>query len=193
MFHFELNESEIFCQERCEDNVPVSVLLEQVDTSPSCPCCGSHMYRHGYYTRRLKDMPDYPGTSHTLIVKARRFRCPHCGNTLRQKIPFLYSGTNITKRAAEWIKAFLVSKFPISQIAQLTGIHWDTIRAIQNEHIEQALAAYADSQEKSGYKPKYLAVDEFAIRKMHKYATCVMDLETGHVIWASMGRAKNRF
>ena len=35
----------------------------------------------------------------------------------------------------------------------------------------------------------YLAVDEFAIHKGHSYATCVMDLDTGDVIWAGLGRA----
>lgn len=55
------------------------------------------------------------------------------------------------------------------------------------------MASYADSQEKDGYKPRYLAIDEFAIRKMHKYATCVMDLDTGHIIWAGLGRAMADF
>lgn len=36
---------------------------------------------------------------------------------------------------------------------------------------------------KSNYKPQYLAVDEFAIHKGHSYATCVMDLELGDIIW----------
>ena len=43
------------------------------------------------------------------------------------------------------------------------------------------------------YKPKYLAVDEFAVHKGHTYATCVMDLEEGDVLWAGMGRSKDEF
>ena len=189
VFHFELNESEVFCQDKCTDNTCVTVQLEETDTPPACPHCDTKMYRHGFYTRSLKDMPFYPDTICTLIVNARRYRCPDCGHTMRQEISFRYPGTNLTRRAAVWIKAFLAAKFPLAQIAHLTGIHWDIIRKIQEEQIDRDLASYASSLEKSGYKPRYLAVDEFAIRKMHKYATCVMDLETGHVIWAGLGRS----
>lgn len=193
MVQFELNEFKTFCQEGYKEKHCVTVQLENSTMFSSCPHCGSKLYRHGCYTRRLKDMPTYPGITRVITVKAHRYRCPACGCTIRQEIPFRYSGTNITKRAAAWIKAFLTAKFPISQIAQITGIHWAAIRKIQDEHITQALTYYAGAQEKANYRPKYLAVDEFAIRKMHKYATCVMDLETGHIIWAGLGRAMADF
>ena len=43
------------------------------------------------------------------------------------------------------------------------------------------------------YKPRYLAIDEFAIHKGHTYATCVMDLEEGDVLWVGKGRSKEAF
>jgi transposase len=46
---------------------------------------------------------------------------------------------------------------------------------------------------RSGYKPTYLAVDEFAIHKGHSYATCVMDLETGEILWVGKGRGMDDF
>ena len=39
-----------------------------------------------------------------------------------------------------------------------------------------------------GYKPRTLAVDEFAIHKGHSYATCVMNLEHGDILWVGKGR-----
>lgn len=44
-----------------------------------------------------------------------------------------------------------------------------------------------------GYKPRILAVDEFAIHKGHSYATCVMDLEQGDILWVGNGRAMKDF
>ncbi len=44
-----------------------------------------------------------------------------------------------------------------------------------------------------GYKPRILAVDEFAIHKGHSYATCVMDLEQGDILWVGKGRAMKDF
>lgn len=98
---------------------------------------------------------------------------------------FRYPSTNITGRVEAWIKAFLMAKSPVSRIEQFAGC--DTIRKIHEEQIDQALASYAYSQEKNGYKSRYLAIDEFAIHKMHKYAICVMDLDTDHIIWARFG------
>ena len=44
-----------------------------------------------------------------------------------------------------------------------------------------------------GYKPRILAVDEFAIHKGYSYATCVMDLEQGDILWVGKGRAMKDF
>ena len=44
-----------------------------------------------------------------------------------------------------------------------------------------------------GYKPRILAVDEFAIHKGHSYATCVMNLEQGDILWVGKGRAMKDF
>ena len=44
-----------------------------------------------------------------------------------------------------------------------------------------------------GYKPRTLAVDEFAIHKGHSYATCVMDLEQGDILCVGNGRAMKDF
>ena len=38
-----------------------------------------------------------------------------------------------------------------------------------------------------------MAVDEFALHKGHSYATCVMDLETGDILWVGQGRALKDF
>ena len=59
--------------------------------------------------------------------------------------------------------------------------------------MEDALEARTKSLKEQGYKPTYLAVDEFAIHKGHTYATCVMDLETGDVLWVGKGRAIEDF
>ncbi len=59
--------------------------------------------------------------------------------------------------------------------------------------MDKALAAFETCLKKSNYRPRYLAVDEFAIHKGHRYATCVMDLETGFILWAGLGRSMADF
>lgn len=84
-------------------------------------------------------------------------------------------------------------KVSIRSIQGLTGIHWETIRKLHLEIMETTLEAHEAELKASGYRPRLLAVDEFAIRKGHSYATCVMDIETGEVLWVGEGRSKEDF
>ena len=59
---------------------------------------------------------------------------------------------------------------------------WDTVKEIYKGHLEQRLSKRALSG------VRYIAVDEFAIRKGHTYMTVVMDLEQGAILYAAEGR-----
>ena len=84
-------------------------------------------------------------------------------------------------------------KISIKAIQKLTGIHWDTIRKVQREIMDEAIWEREKMLREEGYKPRILAVDEFAIHKGHSYATCVMDLEQGDILWVGKGRAMKDF
>ena len=122
-----------------------------------------------------------------------RYRCTCCGETFTENIPDRYPGTRITRRAAQWILTFLLHNLTVSSIQQIMGIHWDTIRRIQETYMREMVERSDRELKESGKKPRFLAVDEFAIHKGHRYATCVLDLENGHVLWAGKGRAKADF
>ena len=81
----------------------------------------------------------------------------------------------------------------IKAIQELTGIHWNTIRKVQREIMDEAIWEREKMLKEEGYKPRILAVDEFAIHKGHSYATCVMDLEQGDILWVGKGRAMKDF
>ena len=81
----------------------------------------------------------------------------------------------------------------IKAIQELTGIHWDTIRKVQREIMDEAIWEREKMLKEEGYKPRILAVDEFAIHKGHSYATCVMDFEQGDILWVGKGRAMKDF
>ena len=55
------------------------------------------------------------------------------------------------------------------------------------------LKNWKDELFRSGYKPTYLTVDEFTIHKSHSYNTCVMDLETGEILYVGKGRGIEDF
>ena len=158
-----------------------------------CPHCKGKVYADGYGRTTLKDMPVRYGMAQELTFLSHRYECTRCGKKFTEDIPLRHSGTKVTDRAARWIQAMLRYKVSIRSIQKLTGIHWETIRNLHLEIMESTLEQHMAELKESGYRPKFLAVDEFAIRKGHTYATCVMDLETGEVLWVGEGRSKDDF
>ena len=173
-----------------------SVLLfeSQIATEAQrCPACGSQVYVHDSGSITLRDMPIWVGCKQELCIVMHRYRCTKCGACFTEEVPFKYPGTRITRRAARWVQELLRGRLSIKAVQEITGIHWDTIHRIHKEMMEEALEKRAEELNRAKYKPKRLAVDEFAIHKGHTYATCVMDLDTGEVIWAGKGRSKEDF
>ena len=113
--------------------------------------------------------------------------------TFCEEIPFRYPETRISEREASWISAFLCFNIPIPTVQRITRVYWATIKHTQEEIMDGAVADRQRELLREGYKPKHLAVDEFAIHKGHRYATCVMNLDTGDVIWVGKGRPKADF
>ena len=70
-------------------------------------------------------------------------------------------------------KRFLASQHTDLTVQRITGVHWDTIKRIQKEIMDETLADRRRKLLREGYRPEHLAVDEFAIHKGHSYATCV--------------------
>ena len=159
----------------------------------SCPHCQGKVYADGYGNVTLKDMPVWYGIAQELTFICHRYECRKCGKKFTEEVPLQHPGTKVTERAARWIQAMLRFKVSIRSIQCLTGIHWETIRKLHLEIMENSLEEHMAELKASGYRPHLLAVDEFAIRKGHTYATCVMDLETGEVLWVGEGRSKEDF
>lgn len=61
-------------------------------------------------------------------------------------------------------------------------VSWNLVKRIDKENLE---AHYSKPKLKH---LKYLAIDEFAVRKGHKYNTVVMNLESGQVVFVGKGR-----
>ena len=169
------------------------VISNKKTTDLVCPHCGAKVHVYDNSIVHLKDMPLKAGTCNILNVFLHRYRCTSCKKTFSEDIPFKHIGSRITERLSNFIKSFLRHHMSIKDIAAITGVHWETISRIHTHYMKEKIEERTAKLAMANYRPKYLAVDEFAIHKGHTYATCVMDIETGDVIWVGKGRAINDF
>jgi len=70
-------------------------------------------------------------------------------------------------------------------VAKNLGLHWSTVKDIE----KKKLASKYKKIDMSGLK--YIAIDEFAIKKGHVYQTVVMDLQQGRIIYVAKDREKS--
>jgi transposase len=70
----------------------------------------------------------------------------------------------------------------IAVVADHWGIGWDVVKEILKEYL---LKNYAKPNLEN---VEYIAIDEFAIEKGHKYMIVVYDLEDGVILYAAKGK-----
>ena len=158
-----------------------------------CPQCEGRVIGHGIRKVRLTDIPYVPGCPTVYEIHQHRYCCKECGNTFCETNPFKVPGMNLTKRCITWIFELMKYKMPTSCIAAFFGISWNTVRKLEQKKMEYIIEQRDKEMLGSSYRPYYLAVDEFAIRKGHRYATCVMDLVKGDILWVGKGRTIKDF
>lgn len=160
-----------------------------------CPRCGdvSAVVGHGIRKVKLTDIPYIPGCATVYEIHQHRYHCKACGGTFCEGNPFKTPGTMLTKRCATWVFEMLKYQISTASIADFLGISWNTVRKLEQMRMEYILEEHDKQRFEATYRPYYLAVDEFAIRKGHRYATCVMDLVKGDVLWVGKGRTIKDF
>jgi transposase len=75
-------------------------------------------------------------------------------------------------------------RLPTLHVAQMFGLHWDTVRLLEGRALQAALSILPKAQ------PRHLVMDEFALFKGHRYASVVLDADTRRVLWIGEGRSR---
>ena len=157
--------------------------VEKRKDTRRCSRCGVHwmnLTMNGRFERTFHALP--VGRRKQYIVLHGHFqRCESCGGNLREPIDFA-EGKVRRIRAFDRLVVDLCLIATIKAVALFLSVGWDLVKAIFKDHL------FLRFQRRKLSKIRYIAVDEFAIRKGHHYMTVVIDLETGAVLHAFEGK-----
>lgn len=157
--------------------------VERVEHKRTCKECGARWQRltlDGRFERTFLGLP-VGRKRQEVVLHGHLQLCSACGKRAREPIPFA-KGSNRYVRAVGRYMVMLCGITQIKHVARLLGVGWDLVKD----------AFKADLERRHRRRPlrriRYIAVDEFATHKGHKYMTVVLDLESGEILYAQEGK-----
>lgn len=152
----------------CVDNIVDSDFIITISISTtahalSCPCCGTCTARvHDYREQRIKDLP-YRNKHIILVLRKRRYICPHCNKRFLEKYSFLPRYHHMTRRVYENILHELRSNCSMKSVAQRFALSANTVArvfGIVNYSLHKL--------------PEVLAIDEFKGNTDNEKYQCIL-------------------
>ena len=157
-------------------------LIPQPTRLPTCSGCHQPCTTiHEYCQRSIRDLPIL-GRVVRLNVELRRVGCSTCGKRM-ESVRWLDRYSRMTRRLADAVIQ-ACQRLPTLHVAELFGLHWDSVRLLERRALQDALEKLPKAQ------PRRLVMDEFALLKGHRYASVVLDADTRRVLWIGEGRSR---
>lgn len=134
----------------------------------------------GSFVREFRALP-VGSRRQWVVLHGHRQHCRGCGRTAREPVAFAHA-------RARHIKAFgrfavgLCAIAPIKSVANWLGVGWDLVKELFKADLRKRLR-----RRRLGAL-RYIAIDEFAVRKGHRYMSVVLDLESGTIVHVQEGK-----
>ena len=155
----------------------------------SCPSCGSRMHVNQRFQKTLKHLPVGNGIS-CIKFEHVQYLCPDCGRTHMQEIPFQSEHHRITKELEEYVRVLLgLYTFTNKEISELSGVGQNIVKAIDKQRLEGLYIEDGKLRHPSE-QTRFLGIDEFKLHNGHKYATHIINMANGHILWIAEGKKK---
>jgi transposase len=156
-----------------------------------CPYCAKKLVRNGTVTTTLKDIPSGNSYSEVQVLRHRWLctdkKCHYCWT---EPIDFKDQDHLLTCSLATYICGLLQQGLSMKEIASITGADKNTIKAIDKRRLEELYTVDGKQLKKPSEYSECIGIDEFLLHKGHQYATVIIDLKTGYVLYLAHGKKK---
>ena len=82
----------------------------------------------------------------------------------------------------------------LKEVAHITGLHKCVVKDIDKARVEDLYVTIDKDGKKTLIKPeqqaRFIGIDEFKLHDGHKYATVILDMESGCILWLQTGKKK---
>lgn len=166
-----------------DDRIRIDISVNS--NAAKCPDCGSMSTSvHSSYPRRLRDLPIL-GKPVEVTASVRRFRCTASGCS---RATFVESLDWLARRHAQRTqRVTVVLRSLVSLLSSTLGAVLAFLLGIRTS--SSTLLRTVDRSHNTERAPRFIGIDDFAIRRGKTYGTLLCDLETGRPIDIIPGRA----
>lgn len=164
--------------------------LDISESDRICECCGYKTHINNGNMITLRHLC-FGSTLTHVTFKRKQFLCNKCKHTKMQEIQFKADNHRITTELHQYTRELLaLSTYTLKQVAEITGLGKNTVKDIDLVRLKELYMIDGKNLIKPEKTAKYLGIDEFKLHDGHKYATHIIDMETGHILWISHGKKK---
>ena len=154
-----------------------------------CPKCGGKMHIHGSYATCLRHL-NFGGKLSCVCFEKARYYCPSCRHSRMQEIPFKAENHNITRELEQYARDLLAYGLTNKAVAEIAGLGKNVVKEIDKKRLQEKYTIDGKKLIQPERQAKFLGIDEFKLHDGHKYATVIIDMETGHILWLAHGKKK---
>jgi len=154
-----------------------------------CPNCNNKLHINNKYEVNLRHLSIGSKLSNIRFTK-ERYRCPSCGYTKMENIPFKAPRHRITLELYQYTRDLLAYGFTNKEISEITGLGKNTVKDIDLERLKEKYTIDGKELIKPERQAKFLGIDEFKLHNGYKYAVVIIDMETGHILYLAHGKKK---
>ena len=151
------------------------------DSKLQCSSCGSpSVVRSGGVWRTFHLLPT-GDRSNLLRLYIPRVKCHDCGRVRQVELLFAEHRRSYSRTLGRFVIR-LAALMPLTQVAELCGIGWDTVKQIHKEGLRKRFRHIRLKD------VRYMAIDEVCIGRPRRFLTIVMDLESGEILHIGRGK-----